>query len=175
MCTFLYTVTAKNLPLESSLFLFINTSQQWSWLLLNRPYAVILAIGSEENSVAFCLKSKSDSYYFSLAIWNSIRPTKEYQNNYASGIHHSVIHVCCGEWQKHNYHYMRSWIVILYIIATKTKFRNAAPDIMIIIHISSIKPNTEKMRWEEAIAQSTLTKYHNDGTKQGNSGTHVGL
>jgi len=39
---------------------------------------------------------------------------------------------------------MRSWIAILYIIATKTKFRNgldAAPDIMIIIHLSSIKPN----------------------------------
>jgi len=36
---------------------------------------------------------------------------------------------------------MRSWIVILYIIATKTKYLNglnAAPDIM-IIHLSRIK------------------------------------
>jgi len=29
--------------------------------------------------------------------------TKEYPNNYASAIRHSVI--CCGEWQKHNYYY----------------------------------------------------------------------
>jgi len=66
-------------------------------------YAVILAIGSEENSVVFYLKSETDSYYFSLAIWNSI--TKEYQyiNNYASAIRHNVI--CCGERQKHNYYY----------------------------------------------------------------------
>jgi len=38
---------------------------------------------------------------------------------------------------------MQNWIVILYIIATKTRYRNelnAAPDIM-IIHHSSIKPN----------------------------------
>jgi len=37
---------------------------------------------------------------------------------------------------------MRSCIVILYIIATKTEYRNelnAAPDM--IIHLSSIKPN----------------------------------
>ena len=31
------------------------------------------------------------------------------------------------------------------------------------------------MRWEEAKAQFTLTKHHTVGTKQGNSGTHVGL
>jgi len=38
---------------------------------------------------------------------------------------------------------MRSWIVTLYIIATKTKYRNglnAAPNVM-IIHLSCIKPN----------------------------------
>jgi len=51
----------------------------------------------EENSIAFYLKSETDSYYFSLAIWNS--NTKEYPDNYASAIRHNVI--CCGEWQKH--------------------------------------------------------------------------
>ena len=78
-------------------------------------YAVIQAIGSEENSVAFYLESETDSYYFSLAIWNSI--TKEYPNNCVSVIRHNAL--CCGEWQMHNYHFeydlsfMRSWIVIL--------------------------------------------------------------
>jgi len=65
-------------------------------------YAVILTIGSEENSVAFYLTSETDSYYFSLAIFNSI--TKECPNNYASAISHNVIK-CCDEWQKHNYYY----------------------------------------------------------------------
>ena len=54
-------------------------------------YAVILAIGSEENNVAFYLKSETDSYYFSLAILNSI--TKEYPNTYASVICHNVLYV----------------------------------------------------------------------------------
>jgi len=54
--------------------------------------------------VAFYLKSETDSYYFSLAIWNTI--TTEYQNNNASSIRHNVI--CCGEWQKHNYYYRSS-------------------------------------------------------------------
>src|SRR6218665_2112398 len=114
-------------------------------------YAVIVTIGSEENSVAFYLKSETDSYYFSLAIWNSISPTQEYPSNYASPICRNVI--CCGEWQKHNYYckyylcilFMQTWIVILYIIATKTKYRNglnAAPDA--IIHLSNIKPNIKK-------------------------------
>jgi len=51
-------------------------------------YTVILAIGSEESSVDFYLKSEMDSYCFSLATWNSI--TKEYPNNFASAIHHNV-------------------------------------------------------------------------------------
>jgi len=68
---------------KSLLFLVIDTSSEADY------YAVILAIGSEENSVAFYLKSETDSYCFSLAIWNSI--TKEYPNNYASAIRHSVI------------------------------------------------------------------------------------
>ena len=38
--------------------------------------AVILGISSEENSVAFYVKSEVDSYCFSLAILNSI--TNEY-------------------------------------------------------------------------------------------------
>jgi len=70
---------------------------------------------------------------------------------------------------------MRSWIVIIYIIATRTKYRNglnAAPDIM-IIHLSSIKKNIFKMRWKETKAQFTWTKHHIVGTKQRNSGTHV--
>jgi len=96
--------------------------------------------------VAFYLKSETDSYYFSLAIWNSI--TKGYPNrpNYASAIRHNVI--CCGEWKKHNkyhkYYLCETGLSYYnYIIATKTKYRNglnAAPDIM-IIHLSSIKPN----------------------------------
>jgi len=48
--------------------------------------------------MAFCLKSESDSYYFSLASWNSI--IREYPNNYSSAIHHSI--------------FMQHWIVILY-------------------------------------------------------------
>jgi|SRR6218665_1607754 len=95
MCKFFYAVTSKNLLLTSLLFLFINTSSEAEYY-----YAVILAIRSEENSFAFYLKSVTDSYYFSLAIWNSI--TKEYPNNYASAIRLNVI--CCGEWQKHNYY-----------------------------------------------------------------------
>ena len=51
-------------------------------------YAVILIIGSEENSVVVYLTSETDSYYFSLAIWNSI--TKKYPNNYAYAIRHNV-------------------------------------------------------------------------------------
>ena len=51
-------------------------------------YAVILVIGSVENSVAFYLKSETDSYYFRLTIWNSI--TKEHPNNYASAIRNNV-------------------------------------------------------------------------------------
>ena len=75
---------------------------------------------------------------------------------------------------------MRSWIVIIIYYCNEKKFKNgldAAPDIMIIIHLSSIKPNFKKMRWEEALAQFTLTKHHIVGTKQGipRSGTHVGL
>ena len=61
MYNFLYTVTPKNLLLKS-LFLFINTSTKADYW-----YAIILAIGSEENSVAFYLKSETESYYFSLA------------------------------------------------------------------------------------------------------------
>jgi len=49
MYNFLYTVTPKNLLLKS-LFLFINTSSKADYW-----YAIILAIGSEENSVAFYL------------------------------------------------------------------------------------------------------------------------
>jgi len=52
-------------------------------------YAVIVTIGSEENSVAFYLKSETDSYYFSLEIWNRI--TKEYPSNYASAICRHVV------------------------------------------------------------------------------------
>jgi len=43
--------------------------------------------------VAFYLKSETDSYCFSLAIWNSI--TKEYPNNYASAIRRNILY--CGE------------------------------------------------------------------------------
>src|SRR6218665_3194562 len=110
MCTFLYTVTSKNLLLKSLFFLFINTSSEADY------YAVILAIGSEENSVAVYLKSETDSYYFSFAIWNSI--TKEYQNNYASAICQNV---AC-------YVYINGL--------------NAPPDMK--IHLSSIKPNIFK-------------------------------
>ena len=59
----------------------------------------------------------------------------------------------------------------------KTKYRNglnATPDIM-IIHLSSIKPDIFKMRWEEAKAQLTLTKHLIVSNKQDNLGTHLGL
>jgi len=59
---------------------------------------------------------------------------------------------------------------------TKTKYRtglNAAPD-MIIIHLSSIKPKNEKCA-EKREKHSNITKHHIVNTKQGNSGTHVGL
>jgi len=46
--------------------------------LCQQGYICILYIGSEENSVAFYLKAETDSYYFSLAIWNSIGTTKKY-------------------------------------------------------------------------------------------------
>jgi len=102
------------------LYLLINTSSIADY------YNVIPTIGSEENSVTFCLKSESDSYYFSLAIWNSI--TEEYPNNYASAIRLNIIN--------------------LSETATKTKYRNelnAALEIM-IINLSSIKPNIKKIR-----------------------------
>ena len=69
---------------------------------------------------------------------------------------------------------MRSWIVILYIIARKSKYRNGlnAALYIMIIHLSSIKPNIFKIRWEEANAHFTLIKHHIFGTMQGNSGTH---
>jgi len=51
--------------------------------------AVILTISSEENSVAFYLKSEMNSYYSSLVIWNS--NTKEYPDNYAPAIRHNVM------------------------------------------------------------------------------------
>src|SRR6218665_872455 len=51
-------------------------------------YAVILAIGCEENSVAFYLKSETDSFCFRLSIWNSI--TKNIQI------------IMLLPWQKHN-------------------------------------------------------------------------
>src|SRR6218665_1653806 len=86
MCKFLYTVTSENLLLKSLLFLFINTSSEADYYSLICCQSI--AIGSEEYSVAFYLKSETDSYYFSLATWNSI--TKEYPNNYASAIRHYV-------------------------------------------------------------------------------------
>src|SRR6218665_121563 len=93
--------------------------------------------------MAFCLKSVMDSYYFSLAIWNS----KEYPNNYASAIRLNVI--CCGEWQKHNYYqiyyFCKAELHIIYY-STKTKYRNglnAAPDM--IIHLSNTKPNIKNL------------------------------
>jgi len=51
-------------------------------------YDVIQTIGSEEPSFAFCMKSELDSYYFSLATWNSA--IKEYPNNYVSAIRHNI-------------------------------------------------------------------------------------
>src|SRR6218665_1597039 len=72
-----------NLLLKSLLFLIINTSSETDY------YAVILAIGSEENSVAFYLKSETDSFCFRLSIWNSI--TKNIQI------------IMLLQWQKHNY------------------------------------------------------------------------
>ena len=81
MCKLLHTVTSKNLLSKSLLFLFSNTSSEADYY-----NAVIVTISSEENSMAFYLKSEKESYYFSLVIWNSIRPTKEYPNNYASAI-----------------------------------------------------------------------------------------
>src|SRR6218665_1623470 len=103
-----------------------------------------LAIGSEEDSVAFYLKSETDSYYFSLATWNSI--TKEYLNNYVSAIRHNVVA---------NGRSMGLIIIIKIIcakldchIATKTKYRtglNAAPDM--IIHLSNIK--SKILKFEE--------------------------
>src|SRR6218665_699469 len=76
---------------------------------------------------------------------------------------------------------MRSWIVILglyiYIILTKTTYENglnAAPySCIMIIHLSSIKPNIETMRLEETRAQFTLTRHHIVGAKQGKSGTYM--
>jgi len=62
MCKYFYTVntvTSKNLLLKSLLFLFINTSSEADYY--NYNYAVILVIGSEENSVAFYLISETDS------------------------------------------------------------------------------------------------------------------
>ena len=59
----MYIIISKNLLLKSLFFLFLNTSSEADY------YAVILAIGSEENSVAFYLKSQTDSYYFSFTIW----------------------------------------------------------------------------------------------------------
>jgi len=38
--------------------------------------------------MAFYLKSETDSYYFSIAIWSSI--AKEYPNNYTSAIRQNV-------------------------------------------------------------------------------------
>ena len=67
MCKLLYTVTFKNLLLKSLLFLFINTSSEADYGLI----CFTLAIGSEENSVAFYLKSETDSYYFILATLKS--------------------------------------------------------------------------------------------------------
>ena len=139
-------------------------------------YAVIVTIGSEENSVAFYLKSETDSYYFSLAIWNSISPTQEYPSNYASAICRNVI--CCGEWQNHNYFYKyylcKAGLSYYILLQRKQSINglNAAPDM--VIHLSSIKPNIKKLRWEEAKAQFTLglTIHHIVTTKQGNSGTH---
>jgi len=77
MCKLLYTVTSKNLLLKSFLFLFVNTSSEAYYSLICCHST--LAIGSEENSVAFYLWSEMDSYYFSLATWNSI--TKGYPQN----------------------------------------------------------------------------------------------
>ena len=105
MCKFLYTVTSKNFLLKSLLFLFINTRSEADYSLIVHSFihsfrifiyfskwlhtnSVILAIGSEDNSVEFYLKSETDSYYFSSATWNSI--TKEYPNNFASAIRHNV-------------------------------------------------------------------------------------
>ena len=73
MCTFLYTVTSKNLLLKPLLFLLINTCSEADYYIIICCHSI--ASGSEENSVAFYLKSETDSYYFTLAIWNSI--TKE--------------------------------------------------------------------------------------------------
>jgi len=53
----------------------------------------------EDNRVAFYLKSKTDTYNFSLAIWNSI--TKEYPNKNASAIRKCKL----MQRQKHNYYY----------------------------------------------------------------------
>ena len=69
----MYTVTSKNLLLKSLLFLF-KTSSEVDYFI-----NAAIAIGSEENIMAFYPKSETDSYYFSLAIWNSI--TKEYPKN----------------------------------------------------------------------------------------------
>src|SRR6218665_133730 len=63
--------TSKNLLLKSLLFLFINTSSE-------ADYYIICC----HSSMAFCLKFETNSYYFSLAIWNSI--SKEYPNNCAN-------------------------------------------------------------------------------------------
>ena len=70
MCKFLLYSHLNNLLLKSVLFLIINTSSETDY------YDVILAMGSEENSVAFYLKSEIDSFYFRLAIWNSITKNK---------------------------------------------------------------------------------------------------
>jgi len=84
--------------------------------------------------VAIYLTSEMDSYYFSLAIWNSI--TKEYPKS-AYAIRHNVESnmLWRGKWQKHNYKYYLCETV-LYIIATKTKYRNelnAVPDMIILL------------------------------------------
>jgi len=98
-------VFLQNLEIKMCKFFYTDCTQNYYCSYLSVPavkqiiiyYAVILVIGSVENSVAFYLKSETDTYYFSLAIWNSI--TKEHPNNYASAIRHNLMY--CGEWQNH--------------------------------------------------------------------------
>ena len=96
MCTFLYTVTSKNLLLKSLLFLLMLSTPEVKQIII--LHSVVLAIGNEENSVAFYLKSETDSYYFNLAriaLLKNIQIIMLLPSNV----------ICCGEWQKHNYYY----------------------------------------------------------------------
>src|SRR6218665_495472 len=98
-------------------------------------YDVIPTIGSEENSMAFYLKSETDSYYFSLAFGIALGLLKNIQ--IIMLLPFETI-LCCGEWLKHNYYFKyylcEAELSYYRPTATKMKYRNgltAAPDMIL--------------------------------------------